>query len=70
MLFTCYLYLNVARTAVLLQDSHVLDAVWMQNEKIVSTPDSCISYIVSFSGIDFPQTVGWCTSTLFTPFTK
>lgn len=69
MVLTCYLYLHMVRTAVLLQDSHVLDTVWMQNENIVSAPDSCISYIVSFTGIDFPQTMGWCTSALSTPFT-
>jgi len=69
MMFTCYLCLYVARTAVLLQDSHVLDTVWMQNEKTVSAPDSCISYIVHFTGPDFPQAMGWCTSTSSNPFT-
>lgn len=57
-MFTCYLYLNVTRTAVLLQDSHVLDTVWIQNEMTVSVPDSCINYITSFTEIDFSQTMG------------
>lgn len=59
----------MARTAVLLQDSLVLDSVWMQSEKIVSAPDSSKSYTVSFTGINFPQTMGWCMSILSIPFT-
>lgn len=57
-MFACYLDLNMTRTAVLLQDSHVLDTVWMQNEKTVSVPDSCINCIASFTEIYFPQTMG------------
>lgn len=57
MTFTCYLYLNTLRSVVF-QDSHVLGSVQMQNEKIVCAPDTCVSFIVSFTGIDFSLTMG------------
>lgn len=47
-----------AQECSLLQDSCILDSVQMQNEKIVFAPHTRISFIVSFTGIDFPLTMG------------